>query len=250
MNSLSFVFKEIFYRPLANALIFLTSFVPGHDVGIAIILLTFLVRLILFPFSHRSLFTQLKMKELEPEIAKIKKESKDQPGEEGRRLMELYRRHGVSPFSGCLTLLVQLPILIALYRVFLYGIDFDAIRLYAFLARPEFIQMKFLGVLDLAGKSWLLAALAAGSQFLQMKLAMPSLPQGGASMREEFSRAMAIQARYILPAVVFYISFRFPAALALYWTASNVFATLHEAWVRRQAKLLNADGRREHQRNN
>ena len=244
------LFNEIFYRPLANALIFLTGFVPGHDVGIAIILLTLLVRLILFPFSHRSLFTQLKMKELEPEIAKIKEETKNRAEEQGRRMMELYRRHGVSPFSGCLTLLVQLPILIALYQVFLYGIDFNAIQLYSFLARPEFIQMKFFGILNLAERSWPLALVAAGSQFLQMKLAMPSLPKGGASMREEFSRALAIQTRYILPAVVFYVSFRFPAALALYWTASNVFGILHEAWVRRQAKLLNAEGRREHQRDN
>src|SRR3989338_2075961 len=77
------LFNEIFYRPLANALIFLTGFVPGHDVGIAIILLTLLVRLILFPFSHRSLFTQLKMKELEPEIAKNKEETKDRGGGAG-----------------------------------------------------------------------------------------------------------------------------------------------------------------------
>lgn len=249
MNPLLSVYNEVLYRPLANALVFLTSLLPGHDVGLAIILLTLLVRLILFPLSHKSLLTQIKLKSLEPEIKKIKSEAKD-GAEQGRRTMELYRERGVSPFSGCLTLLIQLPILIALYQVFWKGISFGGLELYSFVARPDFIQTKFLGFLDLAGRSWSLAALAAISQFLQIRLALPSLPKGGGSMQEEFSRAFAVQSRYVLPLVIFYISLRLPAALSLYWTVTNIFGMVHESPVRRRAEKTYGIGGGENQRNN
>ncbi len=249
MNSFWFLYQQILYRPLFNALVFLTALLPGHDVGLAIILLTLLVRFILLPLSHKSLTTQRKLKELEPEIKKIRDGSKDK-ADEGRKTMELYREHGVSPFSGCLTLLVQLPILIALYQVFWQGISFSGVELYSFVSRPDFFQIKLFGLLDLAGKSWVLAGLAAVSQFFQIKLAMPVVPKGGGSMQNEFSRAFAIQSRYILPLVIFYISLSLPAALSLYWTVTNIFGIVHESLVKYRAGNIYGDGRGENKRNN
>ncbi|MDP3784569.1 MAG: YidC/Oxa1 family membrane protein insertase [bacterium] len=249
MNIFSFLYQEVLYRPLFNALVFLTAFLPGHDVGLAIILLTLLVRFILLPLSHKSLTTQIKLKKLEPEIKKIRDGSKDKT-DEGRKTMELYREHGVSPFSGCFTLLIQLPILIALYQVFWRGVSFSGVELYPFISRPDFFQIQLFGFLDLAGRSWVLAAVAALSQFLQIRLALPSIPKGGGGMQEEFSRAFAIQSRYILPLVIFYISLRLPAALSLYWTVTNIFGIVHEGLVKYRAGNVYGVGRGENKGNN
>ncbi|MBI2609777.1 membrane protein insertase YidC [Candidatus Giovannonibacteria bacterium] len=236
MAILKFIYFEILYRPLLNALVFLAALMPGNDIGFSIIILTLIVRAILFPFSHRSLLTQIKLKDIEPEIKKIKDETKNKAEEQGKKIMELYKRHGVSPFSGCLMLLIQLPILIALFHVFQSNLLSEGGKLYSFINMPSGINVKFLNLFDLSKSNWILALTAGVSQYFQMRLAMPVLPKGGETMREEFSRAMAIQSLYIFPILIFYISFRFPAALALYWTVTNLFATVHESVVRSRAK--------------
>lgn len=237
MSVLFSIYEEILYRPLFNALALLTGFVPGHDVGLAIILLTLFTRLLLFPFTHRSLLTQHKLKELEPQINQIRLEMKDKRELQSQKIMELYRLHGVKPLFGCLTLFIQLPVLIALYHVFWKGLRFEEAGLYySFVSPPEFIKTSFLGVINLANPNWFLAFLAGFSQFFQMKLAQPLLPPKGVSFREEMNRALAIQSLYVFPFLIFFLSLRFPAALALYWTASNIFATLHEALVRARAR--------------
>jgi len=243
MNFFLILYNEILYRPLFNALVFLTNFVPGHDMGVAIILLTAIVRIIIFPLTHRSLITQIKMKRLEPEINRIRSEYKNAE-EQGKKMMELYREHGVNPLSGCFLLLIQLPVLIALYRLFWNGILAGGVELYSFVVMPEAIKTVFLGLVDLGSSNWTLAALAGLSQFLQMKLANPSLPQKGTNVREEMTRALAIQSLYVFPVLIFFISIRFPAALALYWTSSNIFATVHEAVVRSRARRLYGSGER------
>ena len=238
---LSNLYNEILYRPLFNALAFLTGVVPGHDIGIAIILLTILVRVIIFPLTHRGLITQIKMKRLEPEINKIKENYKNTE-EQGKKMMELYKEHGVNPLSGCLLLLIQLPILIALYHLFWKGILAGGASLYPFVQMPEAINTEFLGLVELSAKNWFMAFLAGAYQFAQMKLANPTIPKKGTSMKDEMARALAIQSLYVFPFLIFFISFRFPAALPLYWTASNVFATVHEAIVRSRARLLYGTG--------
>ena len=244
------IYQEILYRPLVNGLALLTGLVPGHDIGLAIILLTLVVRIVLFPLTHRSLLTQRKMKELEPHINRIRSETKERRELQSQKIMELYRLHGVKPLLGCLTLFIQLPVLVALYHVFWKGLLFDDPSIYySFISPPEFIQTNFLGLLDLTSPSWLLAFFAGFSQFFQMKLAQPLLPPRGTSFKEEMSRALAIQSLYIFPFLIFFISFRFPAALALYWTASNIFATLHEALVRRSAGPVYDDPRGKDQSN-
>src|SRR3989338_5200118 len=131
MSWLPILFNEVFYRPLLNALVFLTGFLPFNDLGLAVIILTVLVRSLLFPLMHRSIQTQNKMKMIEPELRKIKDKFKDRE-EQAKRIMELYRALGVNPLSGVLLLFSQLPILIALYLVFRNGSDFDTLYLYNF----------------------------------------------------------------------------------------------------------------------
>lgn len=233
-------------KPLWNALIFLTDVLPFHDVGLSIVALTLAVRFIIFPFTHRSVKTQVKMKELEPEIQKIKDKHKNKP-EQTKKIMELYRQHGVSPFSGCLVLLIQLPILLALYKLFWGGVQFDSAELYSFVKMPEIVQLKFLGLIDINQRNIFLALLTGFTQFFQMRLSFPpsgkkngpdKIKPAVSSFKNDLSRSMSFQSKYILPGIIFLVALRSPAAVAVYWTTMNLFGIVHESLVRGKAKKL------------
>lgn len=248
MNFFITIFNEVFHRPLLNALVFLTSVLPYHDLGFAVILLTILVRFALFPFTHHSIKAQAKMRELEPEIKKIREEHKDKQEEQARRIMALYKEHGVNPLSGCLMLLVQLPLLIALYQVFWKGVGPEALAdLYSFVFAPDSMNTVFLGLVNLSERSIVIAVLAALTQYLQMRLAMPKQQQGREENKNDFSRIMTAQMTYMMPVVILIIGFQFPAAVGLYWTTMNVFAIIHEMMVRNKAKKLYGGQKREQQ---
>lgn len=242
------IFNLVLYQPLYNGLVFLVSVIPFADVGIAVVVLTLLVKTLLFPVSHKSVKAQSAMRRIEPEMRELKEKHKKNKEEQGRKMMELYRRHGINPFSGCLLFLIQVPIIIALYWVFWRGLEngLDATVLYSFVAEPEHFNMKFLGIIDMSGKSVVLAAFAGVSQYFQMKLSMPKFPQKPRdgkqlSMKEEFQRNFSFQMRYGLPVFVFFIGYTISAAVALYWATANAFSIAHELYVRKEAQKLNAE---------
>ncbi len=233
------IFHLIFYQPLYNALVFLVGIIPYHDVGIAVIILTLITRTIVFPFSHRAILTQRKMRAIEPEMKQIKEKFKKDKQEQTKQTMALYKTHGISPFSGFLMLLIQLPILIALYKLFSSGIQFNSGELYSFVSLPTEIRTVFLGLVDIFKSNYILAALAGITQFFQMYLAIPKIAKPDAnsnSFSDQLSRSMAIQSRYIMPIFIFFIALKFSSGIALYWTAMNVFAIVHEAIVAYRAK--------------
>jgi len=250
MSFLVDFYNIIFFKPLLNALVFLTSVVPFHDLGVAVILLTLIVRTIIFPFTHRSVQTQAKMRAIEPHLKKIRDEHKNNQAELAKKTMELYKEHGVSPFSGCLLLLIQLPILIAMYRLFIEDISGASAHLYSFVHFPEYIRYSFFGLVDMTKPNIVLAVIVGLSQYIQMKLVMPPKKafdknkKERPSFKEEFSQSMATQSVYIFPFLIFFISIRFPSAVALYWTTSNVFATVHEGIVRKKTKKYERENER------
>ena len=239
MSILTTLFNEIFFRPLLNVLVFLTGILPFHDLGFAVIILTVLVRLVLFPFTHHSVKAQTKMRHLEPEIARIKDTHKDNQEEQARQIMALYKQHGVNPFSGCVMLLIQLPLLIGLYRVFLVGVNDMGAHLYSFVSQPDTLHTMFFGVVNLMEVSIVLAALAGITQFIQMWLAIPAFPTVAADpQKPDISRMMTTQMKYVIPGIIFIIGLRFAAAVSLYWTTMNVFAIVHEMIVRKKADAI------------
>lgn len=242
---ISLIFNKVFYEPLLNSLVWLIGILPFHDVGIAVIILTIIVRLIIFPFTHNATVTQTKMKHLEPELKEIKEKFKNNNQEQTKKIMELYKRHGINPVSGLLALFVQIPILFALYKVFLAGGGFDVSHLYSFISIPNFINTKFLGIIEMSQKSYVLAILASVSQFFQMRRAMPPIKKssnGTNSFKDNLAKSMSIQMRYIMPLFVFYIALKFSSALALYWTTMNIFAIVHETIVRKKAEKIFKNG--------
>src|SRR3989344_7953636 len=170
---ISGLFHTYIYEPLYNALALLVAVVPGADVGIAIILLTCLVRLILFPLSLKASRTQIVMREIDPKLKELRETHKDNREELARRTMALFKEHKVNPLAGFLLILIQLPIIIGLYFLFFNeggAAAFDPAFLYSFVPPPEEASFVFLGLIDLAGKSIVLALLVAASQFFYARL--------------------------------------------------------------------------------
>ncbi len=237
---ISNIWNTVLYHPLINALAFLVSIIPGGDLGLAVIILTILVKIILFPLSQKAIESQAQMNILTPELNKIK-ESGVSKEEQARLTFELYKKHKTNPFSGCLLLIIQIPIIFALYYVFYKGINFDASVLYSFVHVPATTNMMFLGVLDIGGKSILLAVLAGVSQYLQayyMPQPKPSPSTEKGSFAESFSKSMNIQMKYVFPFVVAFIAYSISGAVALYWITSNLFAVGQQIYAKRHDPLV------------
>lgn len=233
-------FHSAVYQPIYNALAFLISAVPGGDVGVAIVLLTVVVRLVLFPLSMSAIRTQMSMRRIEPALRALREKFKDKKDELARQTMQLFKDNKINPFSSFLFILVQLPIIIGLYLVLEHEtkvVSFDPSILYSFVQVPAHASLTFLGILDLTGKSMLLALIVAVTQYIYSKLMSPPPPkkeQGKvASFQDDLARSMHIQMRYVFPVVIGVVAYVASAAIALYFVVSNLFSIGQELAVRR-----------------
>jgi YidC/Oxa1 family membrane protein insertase len=231
------IWNAILYQPLLNALAFLVSIIPGGDVGLAVIVLTIVVKIILFPLSQKSIESQAQMTLLAPELNKIKGSGKSKE-EQAKLTFELYKQHKTNPFSGCLLVLIQIPIIFALYYVFYKGISFQNGILYSFIHIPAHMNMIFLGLIDISKKSLLLAILAGVSQYLQAYY-MPKPVTSGkagspASFSDSFAKSMNTQMKYIFPFIVAFIAYSISGAIALYWITSNLFMVGQQIYVKKK----------------
>ena len=222
-SSIVYFYNLIIYIPLYNGLIGLINIFPWMDVGVAIIAFTIIIRLILFPLARKSIKTQIRMREIQPEIAALQKKFPNKQ-EQMVKTMELYKKHNIRPLAGTLVLFIQLPILLGLYYVFARsGLPVvNTVILYSFVHSPV-INMNFLGLLDISKMSILMAAIAALSQYLQLRFSLASQPQPVIGGADNPAAAMSKQMRYFMPAMIFVLAFRFPAAISLYWTIGNLF---------------------------
>src|SRR3989344_1838506 len=224
-------FNTILVYPLLNLLVFTYQYVP--DIGAAIIILTVLVRLALLPSFHKSLKHQKALTDLQPKLEEIKHKYKNDKEQQARATMELYKIHKVNPISSCLPLLIQLPILIALYQVFIQSLAGKELNgLYSFISNPGQISPMFLNFLNLSHPNVPLAAVAALLQYWQAKLMLPKTPSPDAT-----AKMMSYQTLYFLPALTFFIGFTLPASLPLYWIVTTLFGLGQQYYIiRKEAK--------------
>jgi YidC/Oxa1 family membrane protein insertase len=218
------IYNELLYRPILNLTIGLYDLL-FNDFGLAILALTVLVRLLIWPLTHRSLVSQRAMMELQPKIEEAKKKHKDDKEAQAKALMALYAEAKVSPFSSCLPLLVQLPLFIALYQVLSAGLKSENLeQLYGFLPNPGTVSTVSLGFLNLAAPSAILAVLAAVAQFFQAKMMSRKEPAVHAegSKDEDTMAIMNKQMLYMMPAMTLFIGWKLPAGLTLYWLFTTV----------------------------
>jgi len=241
------MFNTIFYEPIYNALVFLVGITPGGDIGLAIILLTIIIKFILLPLHRKAIVSQIKLKQLEPKINEIKEKYKDKK-EQAAKTFELYKQEKINPLSGCLPIIIQLPIIFALYKVFLNGFDFSSVEhLYSFIKAPESININFLGIFDLSARNLFLAVLAGVTQYFQIDLAVKRNPtvKNDGSMQANIGNMMNKQMKYFMPIFVAFISYQISGAIALYWSVNNIFTTIQEVIINRkmakQKKVINAE---------
>ena len=233
-------FTAVLYRPLFNALAWLYLYVAFEDLGIAIILLTLAVRLLLFPLFHRTAKHQQVTQNLQPEIRKIQQKHKQDKETQAKELMTLYNRHEVNPMTPLLALLIQLPIIFVLYHIFVNGFSEDALQLlYPAIHLPQVPNQTLLGIVDLTRSSIWIAVLAAIAQFFQAKVSMAAAKKGGGdSKAERITKAMM----FAMPVITLLVLINLPAAIGIYWLVTTVFSVFQQALVKRS---LNKEPARE-----
>lgn len=230
MEFLTNIFNLILYQPLFNALILLYQYLPGQDFGIAVIVLTVLIRILLYPLMAQSIKSQRSLTELQPKIQEIQENFKKDKERQAKEIMGLYKKEKINPLGGCLPLLLQMPILLALFWVFMAfkdGLGPDQLSiLYPFVSLPDIPkEPMFLGLMNLARPNIILAVLAGICQFFQAKTAnLRTKKTKTSGQMSKFPEMMQKQMLYFFPIFMVFILLRMPSAIGLYWIVTALFS--------------------------
>ena len=187
--------------------------------GVAIIIVTFLMRIIIFPLTLKQEKSMKKMRDLQPELEKIKEKYKNNPQELQKQTAEIYRENGVNPLGGCLPLLIQMPIFVALYYAFIGdAIPADAKFLWFTLKQPDRLFM--LGKFAFN----LLPVLNVGVTFIQQKI-MTSATSG-----QETNQQMQSML-YMMPLMMLFIFYNMPSGVTLYYLVSGALSLVQQYFI-------------------
>lgn len=229
---MGFIYNTIFYDPLLNILVLFYKSIAFQSLGLSIIFLTVFIRIVLFPLFEKSARYQIIMQRLQPKVKEVQDKYKDDKAKQTEALMALYKENKTNPFSGFLFLLLQLPILIALYQIFFKILEpgvFD--KLYSFISAPGALNANFLGLINLAAPNIMMVVLSAIGQYFQVKTALPKHDKGyKLSPQEKANRNMA----FIAPLVTLFIFMKLPAAISLYWLTTSVFSIIQQEIIQRK----------------
>jgi len=213
------LFNTYLYQPILSLLIFIYEHFSFGDLGIAIVVLTVVVRIVLLPLFYKGTKDQTLMARLQPKIKAIQTEHKDNKERQAAELMALYKEHKLNPFSGILLLIIQLPIFIALFQIFRTE-----------LGTAVFVTHSFLGVVDLSAKSIGVVLIAAILQFVQAKLALPPEQKESDGKKNPLA-AMGKTMLYVGPIISAVVLWNLPSALGLYWVISTLFSVGQQAFI-------------------
>lgn len=226
------MFTTIIIQPLLNLLVGLYD-VLGHDLGVAIIALTVIIRVVLYPLAQSALRSQVAMQEIQPKLKALQAQHKGNREALAKATMALYRESKVNPLSSCLPVLIQLPFLIGIYwalqRV-VAGQSFEL--LYPFVPHPGAMDTVAFGFLPLGKPSILLAVLAGVAQWWQTRMLSATRPPATVAKREGKDEDMMAmvnkQMMFMMPIMTVVIGVGLPAGLTLYWFATTVFQALQQ----------------------
>ncbi len=234
------MFTTFLIQPIYNAFVYLVDVLPGGDMGLAIIVLTIFMRLVLYPVFSSSIRTQMGMQAMQGELDEVSKKYKNNPQELAKARIELLKKYKVNPFAGFFALIIQLVVVIALYYA-LFRQGFPEISeglLYGFVHAPETVNTVFLGVLNLLTSHHIALALIVGAtQYLTIWFTLRRTNAAGQPLTPDKVAAQRMQHQmmlYVMPALMAVISYTFPGAVGLYFTASNVLSLGQEWLIRRQ----------------
>ena len=220
------IFNTIFYQPILSVLVFIYDHAAFGDLGLAIIFLTILVRIVLFPVFYKGAKDQTVLQRLQPQIKKIQKEHKNDKEKQVQAMLSLYREHRFNPLSSFLLIIVQLPVFIALFQIFSKEILIET-----------FANHSLFGLVDLNEKNLLVVAIAATFQYWQSKLSLSpgGKPPGGLNYLASTGRIMV----FLGPLFTFMIFANLPSALGLYFAVSNLFSIIQQAFINKKLNFQN-----------
>ena len=242
---MSAFFHTFLYTPIYNLLILFISLIPWGGMGLAVILVTIVIRLVLMPVSLATARTQRAMQEIQPKLKELKEKYKDDKNLQAKETFALYKEHHINPFAGFAGIFIQLPILIGLYGVFRNKTlsVLNTTALYSFIPAPDSISMTFFGLFSLTTHSIFLALIAGIVQYFQARYTIPSPPPPNTgdkpSMQADFGRAMTMQMRYILPVIITTVAYT-SGAIALYFITSGLFG-IGESFLRKKKTTPEAE---------
>ena len=261
------MFTTLIVQPLFNLLVLIYAIIPGHNFGVAIIIFTILIRLLMWPLVKKQLHHAKAMRDLQPELKRIKKEAKGDRTKESTMVMALYKEKEINPFSSIGLLIVQIPILLALYSGLqkivqdpnaLLNFSYPAIQNLSWMkqlaADITLFDSTFLGIVDLMRPAvangsiyWpamIIVVASAVTQYYQSKQLMPtdkeaksirnilkSAGDGKQADRDEMNAAIGRNMKYVVPAMVFIFTINIASALSLYWLTSGLVAIIQQARV-------------------
>ncbi len=230
---------EVFYKPIFNTLLFLIATMPGRNLGLGIILLTIIIKLILLGPNHKALKAQKAMQKIQPQLEALKNKYKNDQQQLAKETMEIWKKHKVNPMSSCLPMLVQFPVLIALFYVVKDGLGFiNPMMLYGALKNvdPLTINPLFLGLVDLTKINYIvLPIIIGGLQFFQMRLtlAKSQTDKPAKSDQPNPMPMMNKMMQYFMPIMIAFFTASLPAAVGLYWGTSTLFGIGQQLVVNR-----------------
>jgi YidC/Oxa1 family membrane protein insertase len=264
------IFDILIVQPIFNLLLGIYALVPGGDFGVSIIIFTILLRFAMYPLVKRQLHQVKAMRKLQPELERIKKRTKGNKQQQSIQMMELYKKHGVSPFRSIGILLIQLPIFIALYHVIqILTMHRDQVAQYAYdflekippihqlIEHPENFNEKLFGMFDLTKHALgqnqvdvflvILAIVAAITQFIMSKQTMPQTANkrtlrqvlsdasaGKDADQSEINNIVMGKMIYVLPFFMLIVMLNLPGAIGLYYAVSNIVATIQQHFILKQ----------------
>lgn len=224
------IYYTLIYNPILNLLVWLYNTVPGHDIGVAIILVTLAIRFLMMPFMNKSLKNQKAMNALQPKMNEVREKYKNDKEGQAKAMMELYKEHSVNPFSSCLPMLIQLPVLIALYQVLMKALRGDLHGLYANVFNPGAIDPFFFGFVDLSKPAIVFAVIAGLLQYVQTKMMMPK-----DAVQDSTTKSLNLQALYFFPIITIVFAWNLPAGLPLYWIVNTLFAIVQQWYIQKKS---------------
>lgn len=228
-------FHAILYEPVFNGLILIYEYLPIRDFGLAVIVSTFLIRLMLHPFVGQSIRSQKILSDLQPKVKELQEKYKDDREKQLKETMSLYKKERISPFSGILPLLIQFPILVALYKVFWWVFKPGSMAdLYAFVPDPGYINPVFLGFINLSQGSIAVAIVAAAAQFWQTKMLLPKQTKLKDGKTDQFANIMQKQMTYFFPVITLFFLMALPSAVGLYWATTSILTIFQQMLIFKQ----------------
>jgi len=231
---MSFLYHTLIADPIINAMVLIYNYLPLKDIGIAIIILTLIIRFLLLPLSYKAARTQREIARIQPKLKEIQKKFKDNREEQAKRLMGLYKEHKINPLAGIVPILIQLPVLIALYRAFMTIINnISSATFYSFVSVPKTINPMFFGLIDLSKPSIYLAIIAGLLQFAYSRMMSVKTKKDNKGKQTGMGAMMGSQMTYFLPIITVFFGMRLSAGLPLYWSTTTIFSIAEQFWAKR-----------------